>query len=300
MSHNRKIKQNKKITDLILMSYFIGRYKVPYILKKNDGCREVIFIGLEHTYKPNNPQLKKLESYLIYLKKKYSRKFAIITEGGEIKESDTKNKMIKNYGERGLLKFFSQKEDVPLLYCEPNLKEMVSFIKKEKIDRENIILWILFNLISQFVSDSGEISKKDKKIIIKNMAILKKIFEIRKTDLDLWQAFRRKLKRINLNDILPDKIDSLDKIKINKKRIVRLQDPFSSKTFINKAGAKVNNTREKLMFLKIIELLEKYKESGILTVLGANHVVAQKPAIDFYFKKEGVYKIPLRFPIPKL
>jgi hypothetical protein len=259
-----------------------SKYPIPYTYVLKEGSRRIEFFGIKHTKNFNNSQIANVQNILESFKNKEN--FSIITEGQIAQDKLSVEQMVTKYGDRGLLFSFTSDNHVPIFSCEPTMKQMVQYtLLNTKIKKEDILLWVFVNVLDSFLNGSNAISAEQQGIIKVILEKEQKELGIKKSANAVFAEFYRKLKRITKKEIIPKKIEDLSKIKVDCRIIKKIQDPFTGRTLINKIGKEINDSRDKLMALSIMQQICDSKKD-LFIMLGHNHVFAQRPALEFFIK----------------
>jgi len=125
------------------------KHKTPYVLNVSKNKQEIVYFGSRHSKNPKDKQFSKIEIlFNKFLNKHNKRDIVIILENYTPHLILSRNEMIKNFGETGLLYFLAQKHKLKTICPEPSQKQILEFVKSRKNKKRNILLWIFLNIIS--------------------------------------------------------------------------------------------------------------------------------------------------------
>lgn len=266
------------------------KYKIPYVIKLFSERQKLYIIGVKHN-DHRDKQIKIIEKLFKDFLKNGNKNSVSALELKISRKEKLKNKTraVNKYGEFGLAAFLSQKEGLSYKCIEPEMKEIFDNVKKMGYKKMDIVLWSFFNAITFRWLDKE--NDKNKKMIKKTIIRLDKLININriKNKKNLLENIEKNyfnyfFKRTNeiFGWKLPQTFDILINIKSEtRKKIKEAQNPFITKTEINKIGLAVNWNRDILMAKKIIKILDSGK--SVFAVCGANHAVAQEPLMKKFF-----------------
>lgn len=282
------INNKDKILNRILspQKCFLLKHKAPYILDLKKDDQELLCIGVEHS---RDPKAKHYLHIIMLLKgflKQHSKDSIILAIEGFIPPAQkSKNSSIVNYGESGLLIYLAKKYQLNYFCPEPAQNEILKYVFNLNLfKKEDIALWIFLNTLWNILKTSPILSEKEISSLNTLMLYLDKMLNSKKSNpiKFYWSRFKNRLDEITGSDSLPDDLESLKKKQINIKTIERLQSPFIKYTVLNDIGSKINYVRDRFIAASLTEKLTEGK--NIFAVFGANHVVAQEPALESFFK----------------
>lgn len=269
------------------------KYKIPYVFKWG---KTITYIGVSHSKTPHKPHFKLIERLFQEFIADNKNNAIAVLENFVPQLKDSSNKMIKSFGETGLVTYLADKYGIEKIVIEPEQKIILNFVER-KFKKFDIALWIFLNYISVRFNSVDKLSEKEIvgfiSILDKQLKInrLEKVVNVRnkkdaikKYYLESW---RKKLLAISGYEYLPGIIKTIKKNDLDLAAIKKLQNPWQDKTLLNKIGVEMNDARDRLMLLSILKLLASGKK--IFAVFGANHVVAQEPALKRFIKKEGTH-----------
>ena len=217
----QKIQLNDPLMDFIIAPNLLNqyKYKIPYIIRLLNKQQKVVFLGINHSNNYKAPHFKKIESFLEELKKNHSKKeIILITEGILPTKNLPKKEMVKKYREAGLLTYLANKEKISIYSCDTTFKKTANLIIKEKkFNKIDVALWIFLNVLNQFLNNSNPLLLADIKEINKIISNAKKMLKINIPVNILIKKFRKRLINITNENLIPEKLQDLTKLKIRKK-----------------------------------------------------------------------------------
>lgn len=282
------INNKDKILNKILspQEYFLLKHQAPYILDFKKDDQELLCIGVEHS---RDPKAKHYLQIITLLKGFLSRhpkdSIMLAIEGFIPPAQKSKNSSIIHYGESGLLIYLAKKYQLNYFCSEPAQNEILKHVFDLNLfKKEDVALWIFLNVLWNTLKTSPILL--DKEISLLN-TLMQYLDEQLNNKIPHSNGFsllllRKRLKEITGSDLLSNDLDSLKKKRINIKTIEHLQNPFIKYTILNDIGSEINYTRDRFIADSLIQKLECGK--NIFSVHGINHVVAQEPAFELFFK----------------
>jgi hypothetical protein len=99
------------------------KHKRPYVLKYKTEKGELLYFGIGHAYRYDDPQIAELE-----------RKFAefrpmlILNESGTPPVAESAKEAVEKYGEPGLMSFLAKKHNIPIKSLDPPRMEEIKYI----------------------------------------------------------------------------------------------------------------------------------------------------------------------------
>lgn len=266
--------------------YFLIKHKTPYILDFKKDNQELLYIGVEHSRKPKAKHYLQIITLLkAFLKRHPKDSFVLAIESFIPPTQKSKNSSIINYGESGLLIYLAKKYQLNYFCPEPAQNEILKYVFDLNLfKKEDIALWIFLNTLWNILKTSPILSEKEISSLNTLMLYLDKMLNSKKSNpiKFYWSRFKNRLNEITGSDSLPDDLESLKKKQINIKTIERLQSPFIQYTVLNDIGSKINYTRDRFITDSLIQKLECGQ--SVFAVYGVNHVIAQEPALESFFK----------------
>jgi len=266
--------ENKVLKSLIIppQKWIKIRYKKPYILNFKNKDQEIICFGVEHSNNYKDGLFKKMEEFFEEFRKENKlKKIIILAEGFLPEKNEGKEKLIKKYGEAGMLYYLAKKNKIRIESIEPTLEEIIKETIKDGYKNKQIILWLFINLLwGKLGKDkkNRDIKEKDLKEAEKTLLIIyEKLKFLRGRQYLSIDFLMKQFKKETKKDILKLKID----------KIKKFQSPFKNDFSMNKIFSHINFVKDYFMAKKIIKRLKEKK--SVFAVLGHNHVVAQKDAL---------------------
>ena len=251
------------------------KYKIPYILNLKNNNRELLCFGSQHSHNPENKQFLKIEKLLYkFIKNKKKENIIILTEGIVPEKTEKKEVMIKKYKEIGILAYLAKENNIKIKSVEPSFKDLIKGVKKEKMKKERIALWIAVNIL--WGKQKRNLKINDLKDLGKNLLLIYK-----NLNLNVLKK-REDIVNFLINEFKKETGKNI--IGVKKSDLNNCQSPFIKKTAINNISSRVNFAKDYLMAKEIIKELKRGK--SIFAVFGHNHVAAQEPALKDFFKNK--------------
>ena len=123
------------------------RPKWPYIIRINTSRVKLLYYGVNHTYKPDDPQLIEIEK----LWTKFHPDIAF-NEGGNPPIERSRDEAIRKYGEPGLIRFLANRDKVPVTSIDQSRAEEVAFLLK-RFSPEQVKLSYVLRVVAQTVQN---------------------------------------------------------------------------------------------------------------------------------------------------
>lgn len=133
----------------------------PYFYKHIKENKILYFLGAQHSNDIEHPQFSKMEEYFKqFLQEVRTNKnnSVILIEGtvGPIKEEDTREQLVREYGEVGVALYLGYKNNISVVSAEPNVEDQI-FEMLKKYTKEEVVLFYFLNIVYQWVrSESKE------------------------------------------------------------------------------------------------------------------------------------------------
>lgn len=263
-----------------LADYANAKLKNPYILHIKGKKCSLFLYGCKHSRNIKNKQFsdieKKFEHFL-----KANKNVAIVIEGQK-PDLLPKKDLVKQYGETGFVFYLSQKNNMMVYEIEPTWNQLLKFAAKRN-SKINIASWILLNVLHNKIKTATKFNEKSILQIKSLMDSLNEKLRFAKSERP-FEEISTHLSNVTGKTILPKSMDKLARFNFNPNYIFKLQDPFSSKTVLNKVGTDINLGRDYFLSKNILKVLMGNK--SVFGVLGLNHVFCTKKIFEDFFKKE--------------
>jgi hypothetical protein len=99
------------------------KHKRPFVLKFKRGKGELLYFGIGHVYRYDDPQVAELERQFLEF-----RPTLILNESGTPPAVDSAKEAIEKYGEPGLMSFLAKKYNIPIKSLDPPRMEEIKYI----------------------------------------------------------------------------------------------------------------------------------------------------------------------------
>mgnify|MGYP001312244136 CR=1 FL=1 len=103
------------------------RHERPYILNFATGRGALLYFGIGHAYRADDPQVARLEKEFLRF-----RPTLILNESGTPPAEKTAREAVEKYGEPGLLSYLAKKHNVPVKSLDPPRLEEIKYILSTK------------------------------------------------------------------------------------------------------------------------------------------------------------------------
>ena len=121
------------------------RHERPYILRFNADKGALLYFGIGHVYRKDDPQIARLESEFLAFKPTL-----LLHESGTPSVAATAEETIEKYGEPGLLMFFAKKHNLPIKSLDPaRMDEIKHLMNLKRWSMEQIFLFYVLRRIPQ-------------------------------------------------------------------------------------------------------------------------------------------------------
>lgn len=263
--------------------------KLPVVIRFQKIKQEIIFVGVEHSANPKNPQGALIEDFFeAFMQRHPRKKVAVAIEGFVPAVVKSRVIMIRHYREAGLLAYLAKKHNTQVFCPEPKAEEITAHVLgKRMFKKEDVALWAFLNITLMLV-------KKKKQHRITSGVLLEistvfgraaRSFRLKKPFLAAHLPyFSARVKNIGAGIVLPSSEKELVGMRIALKKYENAQNPFMKKTVLNDIGAAFNHARDRFIAFNILQELKK--EKSVFAVFGWNHAAAQRPVFEAYFKRE--------------
>ncbi|OGM94663.1 hypothetical protein A2524_02045 [Candidatus Wolfebacteria bacterium RIFOXYD12_FULL_48_21] len=266
---------------LSLAQYPKAEPKSPFILNLKNKEQELFLYGCKHSKNIRNKQFKDIEKHFNYFLQN-NRNVAIIIEGHTPNVS-SKDELVKKYGETGFVFYMSQKNKIKIYEIEPSWDQLLKFATKRNSE-VNVASWILLNNLNSRIKMGN---KFDEKTIASIKSLIHSIDEkLHLTKMgSAFGIISNNLMNVTGKSVLPENPEQLTDFDLDSRYIFKLQNPFSTRTVLNKVGTDINLGRDYFLSKNILSLLKKNK--SVFGVIGLNHVFCTKDIFEDFFKKRG-------------
>jgi hypothetical protein len=236
------------------------RHERPYILKFKKGNGELLYFGIGHAYRADDPQIAELEKRFLEF-----RPTLMLNESGTPPAAETAKEAIERYGEPGLMSFLAKKHGIPIKSLDPPRLEEIKYILGTK--RWTLEQVMLFYILRRVPENNKKVNPQSPDAMVEEMlkaAAKTPGFEgLPKTLTEFEASVKKHLPSV------------ADWRKIEQK----VFDPNPDLGFFTNdiADASVN-FRGKFMVGRLAAEVEKGER--VFAVVGASHVVKQEKALE--------------------
>lgn len=240
------------------------RHERPYILNFKTEKGELLYFGIGHAYRADDPQIARLEKEFLEF-----RPTLILNESGTPPAAESAKEAIEKYGEPGLLSFLASKHNIPIRSLDPPRMEEIKFILGTK--RWTLEQVFLFYTLRRVPENNKKTNPQSPDIMIEEamkMAAKTPGFETLPKTLE---EFEQSVKKHFPSVADWRKIDS------------KIFDPNPDLGhFTNDIADASVQFRGRFMVKKLVE--ETKKGERVFAVVGASHVVKQEKALKKLFR----------------
>ncbi|HEX9960939.1 MAG TPA: TraB/GumN family protein [Pyrinomonadaceae bacterium] len=121
------------------------KHKRPYILKFRKGSGELLYFGIGHAYKADDPQIAELERQFLEF-----RPTLVLNESGTPPALETAQAAIERYGEPGLMSFLAKKHNIPIKSLDaPRLEEIRYILSTKRWTLEQVMLFYILRRVPE-------------------------------------------------------------------------------------------------------------------------------------------------------
>ena len=121
------------------------RHERPFILKFKKGKGELLYFGIGHAYRADDPQIADLEKHFLEF-----RPTLILNESGTPPAPETAKEAIERYGEPGLMSFLAKKHGIPIKSLDPpRLEEIRYILSTRRWTLEQIMLFYILRRVPE-------------------------------------------------------------------------------------------------------------------------------------------------------
>lgn len=250
----------------------------PYPLILKNKRQTLVYFGCIHTRDQKDGQYKqnkKLFSNFLELTKGKER--IVFVENYLPTLETTEMEMVKKHGFSGQNTWLANKQNISVSCPEPEWEWILEFTVKEIKDKTQIATWMFLNTLGRFVKNNS-IEKENIKAIEGSLLYINKSL---KTE-NVYDKIRKLLIGKPYKIKLDEDIKNIWKEQLDYQKIKNIQDPFITKTKLNKVGTVINLARDTWIANQILNSLSGGK--SVFATFGLNHVLSQKKFFEDYFK----------------
>lgn len=241
-------------------------FDVPYVFKKEKDGKSVIYIGVRHSFDPDDEQFEVIQKAFKEFQKLNGNKIIMIEGGVNWQTLETDKETIKRYGEPAFIKGLAIGAGLKYVSPEPTKEEMNNFIK-DKFSEEYIVYYKVAQQSLHYTKMQNKPSEEE--------------FLQRRIDNDIKQ-FTDKYKT-------PEDIKNLHKklfgtnFDLNDRNFFyEIANPALFKSKFNELAREKDILRDS----KIVESIIDYWNKGysVFVVYGSGHIIIQEPALEEFLK----------------
>lgn len=239
------------------------RHKRPFILKFKTEKGALLYFGIGHAYRADDPQIEKLEKEFLKF-----RPTLILNESGTPPVAATAKEAIEKYGEPGLLSFLAHKHNIPIKSLDPpRIDEIKHILETKRWSLEQIFLFYVLRRIPE--------NNKKTNPLVPDAMVEEALKTASKTP--GFEALPK-----NLEEFEASAKRHFPQIADWRKIDSKIFDPNPDLGwFTNEIADASVQFRGKFMVKKLTE--ETNKGERVFAVVGASHVVKQKKALKRMF-----------------
>lgn len=120
-------------------------HKRPYILKFKKGKGELLYFGIGHAYRSDDPQIAELEKRFLEF-----RPTLVLNESGTPPALETAKEAIERYGEPGLMSFLAKKHGIPIKSLDaPRMEEIKYILSTGRWTLEQVMLFYILRRVPE-------------------------------------------------------------------------------------------------------------------------------------------------------
>ena len=121
------------------------KHRRPYVLKFKKGNGELLYFGIGHAYRYDDPQIAELEKQFLAF-----RPTLILNESGTPPALETAKEAIEKYGEPGLMSFLAKKHNIPIKSLDaPRLDEIRYLLGTRRWTLEQVMLFYILRRVAE-------------------------------------------------------------------------------------------------------------------------------------------------------
>lgn len=121
------------------------RHERPYVLQFKKGNGELLYFGIGHAYRADDPQIIELEKRFLAF-----RPTLILNESGTPPAAETAKEAIEKYGEPGLMSFLAKKHGIPIKSLDaPRLEEIKYILGTKRWTLEQVMLFYILRRVPE-------------------------------------------------------------------------------------------------------------------------------------------------------
>lgn len=121
------------------------RHERSYILKFKKGKGELLYFGIGHAYRLDDPQIAELEKQFLEF-----RPTLVLNESGTPPALETAKEAIERYGEPGLMSFLAKKHGIPIKSLDaPRMEEIKYIFGTKRWTLEQVMLFYILRRVPE-------------------------------------------------------------------------------------------------------------------------------------------------------
>jgi len=252
------------IKDFLLSweEYNQKEFDVPYVFKKEKDNKLVTYIGVRHSFNPDDKQFKTIEDEFNNFKDLKGNKVVMIEGGDKWQTLETNSETIRRYGEPAFIKKLAIENGFEFVSPEPTKEEMNDFIK-DKFSEEEIVYYKVAQQSLHYKNMQNKPNEEE--------------FLQRRIDNDIKQ-FIDKYKTPDDIRALHKKLFGTDFDLNDRNFFYEIANPAMFRSRFNELAREKDILRDS----KIVESIINYWNKGysIFVVYGSGHIIIQEPALD--------------------
>jgi hypothetical protein len=138
------------------------RHERPYILKFKKEKGELLYFGIGHAYRYDDPQIAMLEKQFLEF-----RPTLILNESGTPPALETAKEAVERYGEPGLISFLAKKHNIPIKSLDPPRLEEIKYILGTK--RWTLEQVMLFYILRRVPENNKKVNPQSPDAMVEEM-----------------------------------------------------------------------------------------------------------------------------------
>ncbi|HLL99684.1 MAG TPA: hypothetical protein VK400_01405 [Pyrinomonadaceae bacterium] len=138
------------------------RHQRPYILQFKKGKGELLYFGIGHAYRADDPQIAELEKRFLEF-----RPTLVLNESGTPPALETAKEAVERYGEPGLMSFLAKKHGIPIKSLDPPRMEEIKYILGTK--RWTVEQVMLFYILRRIPENNKKVNPQSPDAMVEEM-----------------------------------------------------------------------------------------------------------------------------------
>jgi hypothetical protein len=121
------------------------RHQRPYLLQLKSGQGELLYFGVGHVYRVDDPQVAEIERRFAEF-----RPTLVLNESQTPPVETTRELAVERYGEPGLVSFLAAKHNVPIKSLDPSrMQEITYLLGTKRWTTEQVMLFYILRRVSE-------------------------------------------------------------------------------------------------------------------------------------------------------